>query len=303
VNVSTRLPGRGPLSGLARAAARRWPALVVATVAVAVPMSAAATELQPATIFQSDFYNVPAVRAVAKQLNDAVGLWAESFYGTAIYAKGGAYGVVAEGARAVKATSNVAVAVEGNGRTIGLLGSATEGARVMAFGSQSGVDGNSTNGAGVRGSSTAGAGVVAESQKGAAIVAKSQDGSGIDVTSTNGSGIFAHVDNQYGHGVMGQANGESGVGVSGAGSIGVRATSFKGTGLSASSTTGLAAQFQSGQGQAQVWLVPSTTAGAPKTGPHKRGELLLDSQGNLFLCIADSTSTIPAGTWRKVVLQ
>jgi hypothetical protein len=44
------------------------------------------------------------------------------------------------------------------------------------------------------------------------------------------------------------------------------------------------------------------TTGAPKSGTHKRGELLVDSQGQLFLCTADSTGG-NAGTWKQVTLK
>ena len=53
---------------------------------------------------------------------------------------------------------------------------------------------------------------------------------------------------------------------------------------------------------APLRLRPSATTGAPTSGTHKRGELFVDNQGNLFLCIADSIGS-GAGTWKKVVLQ
>jgi hypothetical protein len=62
---------------------------------------------------------------------------------------------------------------------------------------------------------------------------------------------------------------------------------------------GLGGEFS---GTARVRLVPATGVGAPTTGLHKRGELYVDSQGNLFPCVADSVSS-NAVTWKKVVLQ
>jgi hypothetical protein len=42
-----------------------------------------------------------------------------------------------------------------------------------------------------------------------------------------------------------------------------------------------------------------TTNGAPTTGAHKRGELFVDAQGQLFLCVADGTP----GSWKHVHLD
>jgi hypothetical protein len=68
----------------------------------------------------------------------------------------------------------------------------------------------------------------------------------------------------------------------------------------AKSYIGLGGEFSGAS--APIRLDPATTAGAPTSGTHKRGELYVDSQGSLFLCVADSAGT-SAGTWKKVVLQ
>jgi hypothetical protein len=42
--------------------------------------------------------------------------------------------------------------------------------------------------------------------------------------------------------------------------------------------------------------------GAPQSGTHVRGELYVDSTGQLWLCTADSTGG-NVGTWHQVVLK
>lgn len=49
---------------------------------------------------------------------------------------------------------------------------------------------------------------------------------------------------------------------------------------------------------AQIHMSGATTAGAPTTGQHQKGELFTDSNGDLWYCaVGDNTN---AGTWRKV---
>jgi cyclophilin family peptidyl-prolyl cis-trans isomerase len=43
-----------------------------------------------------------------------------------------------------------------------------------------------------------------------------------------------------------------------------------------------------------------TTAGPPTTGTWSKGTMILDKDGNLYICIADSPIGTPAGTWKKV---
>jgi hypothetical protein len=53
---------------------------------------------------------------------------------------------------------------------------------------------------------------------------------------------------------------------------------------------------------APLRLDPASTPGAPTSGSHKRGELYVDSNGDLFYCKADGAAGTP-GTWLKVVLK
>ena len=52
-------------------------------------------------------------------------------------------------------------------------------------------------------------------------------------------------------------------------------------------------------GQAQIVLEPSLQAGPPTSGVHLPGELFFDINRNLFLCVDNAD---PAGTWKKVSL-
>jgi hypothetical protein len=51
--------------------------------------------------------------------------------------------------------------------------------------------------------------------------------------------------------------------------------------------------------KAPLRLHPASTQGAPASGVHRQGELYIDSQGHLFLCLATGTP----GTWKEVVLK
>ena len=48
--------------------------------------------------------------------------------------------------------------------------------------------------------------------------------------------------------------------------------------------------------KAQIYLIPAKKVGAPTTGSHLVGELLLDKDGTLFICVAKGTP----GTWKAV---
>jgi hypothetical protein len=98
---------------------------------------------------------------------------------------------------------------------------------------------------------------------------------------TNGNTAGVHAVGNFGAGV--DADGET---------VGVQAHSYRGPGVKAASDYG--AEF--GGKLAPIRLDPAMTSGAPSTGTHHKGELYVDSNGQLFLCIADSTNG-NAGTW------
>ncbi len=75
---------------------------------------------------------------------------------------------------------------------------------------------------------------------------------------------------------------------------GVTASASSGSGVSASSSTGWGGSFFGGR--AAIRLTPTGTAGAPSTSDHYRGELVVDTNGVLWLCKANGTP----GTWVQV---
>jgi hypothetical protein len=74
----------------------------------------------------------------------------------------------------------------------------------------------------------------------------------------------------------------------------VNATSATGHGLVAASTEGVGASFNGGS--AAVRLVPRSTTGAPTTGEHLRGEIVVDHAGKLWACTKAGTP----GTWKQI---
>jgi hypothetical protein len=75
---------------------------------------------------------------------------------------------------------------------------------------------------------------------------------------------------------------------------GVAGDSGGGPGIVGNSTSGYGAQFEGGK--AQLRLVPKSTTGKPRTGAHSKGEIYMDSNGAIFVCVKGGTP----GTWRKV---
>ncbi len=134
--------------------------------------------------------------------------------------------------------------------------------------------------------------------------------------SGNVAAIQAESNSPDGVGVSG-SGWNSGTGVSGVGRVGVfgissvdgwfgiwgrhtgngtgmAGDSVTGSGIVGNSTSGYGAQL--GGGKAQLRLVPRSTAGKPKEGAHMKGEVYLDSNGAIFVCVKSGTP----GTWRKV---
>ena len=70
-----------------------------------------------------------------------------------------------------------------------------------------------------------------------------------------------------------------------------------GAGVQGTSASGVGGTFQGAA--AAVRLVPTGSAGAPTTGTHQAGELVVDSAGALYLC----TTAGSPGTWKSVVLS
>jgi hypothetical protein len=306
MNVHLTRPRLGPIGTLPRAIARRWPALAVASVAVALPLGVAfanSVEAGP-TRFLSGGNDIAVVAAGFTN----VGLFASSLQNTAlqavsqgqsqlaldaeggatgIHAHGSATGVEADGSdRGLKATSDQHVAVEGAGTTIGVLGNATQGIGVDGFGTQAGVSGGSSSGPGVTGTSSTGPGVLAQSTS----------GPGVQAQSTSGNAVLAQANTQAGTFAAGvQASGDEAV-VARGNTVGLDAFA-NGTGVAGFSNNEVGGDFAGKE--APIRLRAATTVGAPTSGLHHSGELYVDKNGDLFYCKADGTP----GTWKKVVLQ
>jgi hypothetical protein len=125
-------------------------------------------------------------------------------------------------------------------------------------------------------------------------------GSGISVTTDKvdgtGNGITVHSNTKPGSSVKAvDATADQAVVAHGT-SVGVDSSATK-TAVQARSYTGYGAELAGAK--APLRLDPGQAAGAPTSGPHQRGELYVDSQGHLFLCLADGTP----GTWREVALK
>jgi hypothetical protein len=216
----------------------------------------------------------------------------------------------------------------------GVLGDSEFGVGVSGTSStDAGVSGTSDQGPGVKATSTSGVAVLATSDSGYAVHGtSSSDDAAILGDSTNGFGVVGNAGNGAGVGGSGKTGvlaGGSTVGVdaSCANGIAVKATSSAGTavsaesgasspaisatstgnapavratadsvnpGIAAVSTFGVGGLFQGAT--AAVRLVPRTTTGHPTTEAHKRGELVVDSAGALWICTKPGTP----GKWKQL---
>jgi hypothetical protein len=162
-----------------------------------------------------------------------------------------------------------AVTATGIGGASGLYAS-SEGDAIFA---------ESHSGTAIFASSLDGEGIITESSRGPAVRATSKDGEGVLASSTNGTALSAWSTSAHSD------------------SRAVQAYSLGGTAVSGASANGYGGQFSGGQ--APLRLMPAQFSGPPMTGMHARGELLVDCEGRLFLCVADGTP----GTWRHVVID
>jgi hypothetical protein len=177
------------------------------------------------------------------------------------------------------------VAIEGNGTSgaWGVYGTTDSGFAVAGYASTgAGVAGisNSDGGVGVLGGATGGASSVGI-QGGAPAV-------GIiglaDTTTTpnissypNGGVIGDSASNATAHGI-----------------IGTTANAGKGGVFGKATGSGLGGMFQGGS--APLYLIPSTSAGAPSAGNHYLGEIYVDVNGVFWVCVAGGTP----GAWKSL---
>jgi hypothetical protein len=160
--------------------------------------------------------------------------------------------------------------VRGQGAGIGVFGESTGGS-VGVYGYSAtgpGAYGFSQDGLGAAGVSVNGIGSLAFSQQREAINAFSVNGDGVrgSTSSGNAAAVFAENASGSASGVGVVALGQAGVGV-----------------------------YASGQ-HAAVQLGRAQTAGAPATGFHVAGELVLDANADLYLCKATGSP----GTWKLI---
>ncbi|HEX6799119.1 MAG TPA: hypothetical protein VF116_15525, partial [Ktedonobacterales bacterium] len=107
------------------------------------------------------------------------------------------------------------------------------------------------------------------------------DGSGISVI-TSGGGVGVSGNAGSGVGVVGAT--ASGTGVSGVATSGIGVAGNSSSGLDLAAT-----------GTGRIKQNPQGSAGAPSSGSHTKGEMIRDSSGDLFLCVADGTP----GIWQQ----
>ena len=203
----------------------------------------------------------------------------------------------------------------------------------LGTGDGSGVQGHAQrlNSYGVYGQNEHGTGTYGYSKRGFGAEAVSADSTALSALSWNGTAIYATTKateeageslaaieadggqavgvrgSSFGnHGIVGQS--VLGVGVHGIANVndtpfgdrpGVLGEAIFGNGVEGTSRDGYGGQF--GGGRAAVRLVPSNGVGPPPDGEHEMGELVLDSAGDLHLCVV-ATPVGGAATWKKVAL-
>lgn len=301
--VAVRTSRRGMLrAGLGAAAA-----VGVAALAGARPGAALADGTEAATTFTSSnststvvVANTGSGEGLNVTASTATALHALA-PGTSPVAPAAPAAVYAQGGGAADAIS--AFSVGGTGiRVASLYGGVAMHAQTAAHSGQSGtvieaisdgnglaLDASSGYGDAIRAASGGGFGTPDGGAGVAAVRAVGDNGAdGVAAFSTGGVGVGGESRGAY-SGVLGTSAGYNGVtgkanGTAGAGVSGLSALSYGGS-------------FQGGK--AAIYLVPSSSAGAPTSGSHATGELLVDQNGALLICVVGGTP----GTWRQVVTR
>lgn len=169
-----------------------------------------------------------------------------------------------------------------------------------------GVGGASTVGDGVIGVSSSDSSQAQVSTPSGVLGIHTGDGVGVTGVTAGGVGIFgafgqpAPAPTLSGVGVLGQSDITTGTGVSGVNTT-PSAHHGNGAGVSGNSVGGYGGDFAGGL--APLHLKSGSTPGRPtdNSPQHQQGELYIDSNGTLFLCIA---SGVPGpNNWVQVVVQ
>ncbi len=118
-------------------------------------------------------------------------------------------------------------------------------------------------------------------------------------TTTNNIGVYATSQTGFGlFGVTQDGSGATGAGLNGTGTgagTGVMGHSQNGIGVQGNSDNLIGGSFSGGLAPLSLALAPS--AGAPTGGAHTAGEVYLDSQANVYVCVASGNP----GTWNKLL--
>lgn len=178
---------------------------------------------------------------------------------------------------AVYAESQEQNAIEGYSRKqSGILGRSVFGAGVHGLANQ--VDGALGNGSGVLGEATVGTGVEGKSDGSAGVLGRSRYGAGVSAVSDEGNGL--------------EAKGQRYAAI-----LAVNSGPFnQSVGVVGKSVVGLGGEFAGGA--AQIRLIPSAHIGAPTDIGHQKGELFLDANADLFICVQGP----PIPVWKRVSL-
>ncbi len=253
----------------------------------------------------------PGTSALFAEGGDAVAIYATSSLGsTAVVA------TATLGGDGVNGTSDTGSGVSGHSTSgSGVYAVASgSGTGVTAYsntgdgvygssGTSNGVQGVSRSGTGVYGSSGLGEGIFGQGGSGRASIHAVANGvaPGTPPATTalfaeGGSSYGAYVTNGSSLATVTGTNSGSGVGVLGQGVYGLLGQGSS-VGVVGTSSHGIGGYFQGLE--AALHLVPTALAGAPTSGAHSKGDLILDSGAVLYVCTASGTP----GTWQKVGSQ
>jgi hypothetical protein len=288
---------------LVRRVAHRWPALLgAAVVSVLVPGAVMAAGSFGPTVFTSG------LGATAVTANGFIGIDASGMISALIAHTEGGEAIRAEtanGGQAIVARSERGTTIRADGDAQVIAARSTGGHAIDARSEAStGIAAEAGNLKGLRPIGGPGVGVAASGEH-FGVFAVGGDGGiaaeglrGGIVTTGKGPGApgITAFGGDAGSGVLASAKGDFSMGVVAEGGFaGVQATGGD-TGVTGSGGE-YGASFSGNK--APLRLRAASTQGAPKSALHRQGELYIDNQGHLFLCLADGTP----GTWKEVVLK
>ncbi|HZT96165.1 MAG TPA: hypothetical protein VFB34_04945, partial [Chloroflexota bacterium] len=204
----------------------------------------------------------------------------------------------------VDPSAELTTGVNAAGTQVGVAGAAIDVKGQLGGGT--GVQGQSQTGFGVLGTSTSAEGVFGSSQTKYGVHGSSQKSEGVFGQTLHGSRAVTGINwGNAGDGVHGESRQQKGrqlgkgngvFGQSGSGN-GVVGKSGGGTGIRGSSGSGRGGVFQGGT--AAVNLQPTKYSGHPKSGTHWKGDLMVDRNGDLYICSANGKP----GRWKRVVVK